>query len=259
MLQVNELTLTYGKRQAVKDVSFEVRGGDFIAILGPNGSGKSTLLKALCRLHKPAAGSVCLDGRDISKVPHQELARRLALVRQESSITFDFTVEEVALLGRLPHLRRFQSESARDLEIVSRFLELTGIAHLKDRCMHQLSGGERQRVFVSQALIQEPSILFLDEPTNHLDINHQIELLDLIAELNRKQGLTVVAVLHDLNLAALYARRLLVLSEGQLMADGTADEIVQPELIKQVYGCQAIVVPHPQNGRPQVLLEPQHA
>lgn len=259
MLVVEQVSLAYGKQLVVTDVSFRVRRGEFVAVLGPNGSGKSTLLRALCRLHPLLSGSVSFLGKPLASFKQRELARQLALVRQESFISFDFTVKEVVAMGRLPYLGRWQQESTADLALIDAYLELTRIADLADRSMHALSGGERQRVFLAQAMTQEPELLLLDEPTNHLDINHQIEVLDLVHAQNRQRQLTVVAVLHDLNLAALYADRLLVLHEGKLVADGAPADVLTTGTIEQVYGCSAAIVAHPVLDGPQVLLLPSDA
>ena len=203
MLTAQQVALSYGNTPVLDDISFHIKPGQFTVVIGPNGCGKSTLLKALCRLHRTERGSIKLQGRDINVFSQMELARQVALVRQSASVAFDFTVEEIVLLGRLPYVRRFQAETAMDWDVVERYMRLTGLEPYRHRRLSSLSGGERQRVFIAQALVQEPQLLLLDEPTNHLDINHQIEILDLIWELNQKQGLTVIAVLHDLNLASL--------------------------------------------------------
>ncbi len=257
MLVVNDLTLAYGTEPVIKQVSFSIPKGQFAAVLGPNGSGKSTLLRALCRLHRPQTGTIRLIGRELANFGQQELARQIAFVRQSSSVAFDFTIEELVMLGRLPYLRRFQAETSHDYAVVEHYMRLTGLWDMRKRYLYSLSGGEQQRVFVCQALVQEPSLLLLDEPTNHLDINHQLELLDLVATLNHEQGITVIAVLHDLNLAALYAERLLVLEQGCLVADGPPGQVLQAGLVKQVYGCPVSVIVHPVIERPQVLLVPR--
>lgn len=257
MLKLDAVTLSYGQTTVVDQVSLEVARGEFVALLGPNGSGKSTLLRAACRLHPPHSGSIQFAGQPLTQLPQRELARQMALVRQDSAVAFDFTVREIVAMGRLPYLGRWQTESAADIAVVEHYLQQTNTAGLADRRMHQLSGGERQRVFLAQALAQQPQLLLLDEPTNHLDINHQLELLDLVQVLNRQQGLTVIAVLHDLNLAALYADRLLVLHQGRLWADGTPQSVLSDQLIGQVYGCPVEIVCHPTKQRPQVLLQPR--
>lgn len=256
MLVVNDIALAYGDNIVVDQVNFTIPRGQFAAVLGPNGSGKSTLLRALCRLHLPVSGNIMLAGCSLSDYSHQELARQLALVQQSPVIAFDFTVAEIVMLGRLPYLRRFQSETSHDYAIVEHYLRLTGLWSMRNRRLHSLSGGEQQRVFMSRALVQEPSLLLLDEPTNHLDINHQLEVLDIVAKLNREQGITVIAVLHDLNLAALYAERLLVLQAGRLVADGQPNQVIQADILRQVYGCDVSVLTHPVTERPQILLVP---
>lgn len=258
MLVVDDLTLAYAKRQpVVKQVSFVVPAGQFVAVLGPNGSGKSTLLRALCRLHPPLDGSISYGDRNLSNWKQKELAQQLAFVRQSSAAAFDFTVEQLVLFGRMPYLSRFQAETAHDYAVMERYLRLTGLWEMRHRGLHSLSGGELQRAFVCQALVQEPRVLLLDEPTNHLDINYQLELLDLVSQLNQEQSISVIAVLHDLNLAALYAERLLILKEGRLLADGSPQEVLQPQIVEQTYGCAVSVLPHPVNQRPQILLLPQ--
>lgn len=257
MLVVDNITLTYGQEPVVEQVSFNIPSGQFVAVLGPNGSGKSTLLRALCRLHRPQEGSIYFAGRDLRHWGHRELARKMAFVRQSSTVAFDFTVEELVMLGRMPYLRRFQAETEHDYALVRHYLQLTGLWPLRQRGLHSLSGGELQRAFLCQALVQEPQLLLLDEPTNHLDINHQLEILDLIASLNREQNITVIAVLHDLNLAALYAERLLVLKAGRLLADGSPGDVLRSDLVQQTYGCAVSILAHPVSNRPQVLLLPQ--
>lgn len=258
MLITRSLTLAYGKNVVVRDVSVEIPAGQFVAILGPNGSGKSTLLKAFCRLHPPQSGEVLLTGSKLESLSPQQLARQVALVRQESTVAFDFLVEELVLLGRMPHLSRFQAEGERDWQIVDRYIRETRLESLRTRPLSQLSGGERQRAFLAQALAQEPSLLLLDEPTNHLDINHQLETLDLLRHLN-STGMTIVAVLHDLNLASLYAERMLLLSEGRVVGDGPPEKVMEPQLLGQVYGCSLSLLAHPATGRPQVMLHPGHS
>lgn len=256
MLVVDNLTLSYGKEPVVEQVGFSIPKGQFVAIIGPNGSGKSTLLRALCRLHPPQVGTVRFADRNLLDWRPQELAKHMAFVRQSSFAAFDFTVEELVMFGRMPYLGRFQAETENDHAIVEQYLRLTGLWEMRHRGLHSLSGGELQRAFVCQALVQEPTLLLLDEPTNHLDISHQLDLLDLVAALNVKQGITVIAVLHDLNLAALYAERLLVLRAGRLVADGAPDEVLRADLVQQIYGCAVSILPHPINQRPQVLLVP---
>lgn len=253
-LAAERITCAYGQRPVLVDLSLSIRQGEFVAVVGPNGSGKTTLIKALSRSLHPASGRVLLAGRDVHRMEARELARQMAVVAQETAIEFDFTVEEVVLMGRLPHLARFRGETAQDHAAVQRALVATDTLSLKDRSVTRLSGGERQRVMVARALAQEPRLLILDEPTAHLDIAHQIELLDLVRRLNREQGLTVVAVLHDLNLASLYASRLVMIKEGRLFADGAPRQVVTEANVAAVYGSRVRVLTHPEEGTPHVIL-----
>ncbi len=253
-LTVEGLSVRYGSRTVLADFSLRVRHGEFLAIVGPNGSGKSTLIKAISRSLRPAAGRVLLDGRDVARMRVKELARQMAVVPQETSLAFDFTVEEVVMMGRLPHLVRFRGESEADVAAVREAMRVTHTLHMADRLVTGLSGGERQRVLMARALAQEPRLLILDEPTAHLDIAHQIELLDLLRHLNRERGLTVIVVLHDLNLAAQYAGRLVMLKDGRLFADGPPAEVVTERNVAMVYGSRVRVIPHPDEATPHVIL-----
>lgn len=253
-LTVERITCRYGARPVLVDLSLTVRRGEFVGLVGPNGSGKSTLVKAVSRGLRPVAGRIRLDGREIESMRQQELARQMAVVAQETAVEFDFTVEEVVLMGRLPHLSRFRGETEKDRRAVQEAMAATNTLHLKDRLVTALSGGERQRVLVARALAQEPQLLILDEPTAHLDIAHQVELLDLTRRLNREQGLTVIAVLHDLNLAAQYAGRLVMLKNGQVFAQGSPTEVVTEANVAAVYGSRVRVTRHPEEGTPHVIL-----
>jgi iron complex transport system ATP-binding protein len=218
---------------------------EVVGIVGPNGSGKSTTLRCVYRAMKPDAGAVLIDGVSVHK--RQNLARDLAALTQESQVEFDFTVAEVVEMGRLPHER----DSARDHRVVREALATVDLSGLAGRSFLSLSGGERQRVLIARAIAQEPRVLVLDEPTNHLDIRHQLDVLALA----RGLGVTVLTVLHDLNLAASYCDRLYVLDEGRLVASGTPEEVLVPELIAKVFHVTAHVVRHPTTGVPQLLFD----
>ncbi|MFQ6097614.1 MAG: heme ABC transporter ATP-binding protein [Armatimonadota bacterium] len=258
-LVIRDLVIHYGSVPALEGVSLEVQPGDLVGVIGPNGAGKSTLLKAIARVIRPDRGCVLLDGEDVLRRDTREVARSMAVVPQSSPISFDFTVLEVVLMGRSPHLGRFQTESERDLAIARRAMERTDCADLADRSITQVSGGEKQRVIIAKALAQEPSVLLLDEPTMALDINHQVEILDLVRHLNRTENVTVLAVLHDLNLASQYCDYLVALREGVLFGIGTPEEVITAENIRALYGAQVHVHPHPISGRPQVVLLPHEA
>lgn len=253
-LKVDRITCGYGARPVLSDFNLGVERGEFVAVVGPNGSGKSTFLRAISRCMRPTAGAVTLGGQEIYRMRARDLARQVAVVEQETTVAFDFSVAEVVAMGRLPHLVPFQGESLWDREMVRQAMALTDTLHLQDRLVTGLSGGERQRVMVARALAQEPCLLLLDEPTAHLDIAHQVELLDLTRRLNREQSLTVIAVLHDLNLAAQYATRLVMLKEGQVFADGLPNEVVTEENVTKVYGSRVRVTVHPEEGSPHVIL-----
>ena len=226
-------------------LSLEIGEGDIVALVGPNGSGKSTLLRALGRVLKPRHGTVYLDGRAMREWPTREVARRLALLPQGPSLAADLSVRELVWLGRSPHQGMLGLPSRRDEEAVRWAIHETGIGALAGRRISELSGGERQRVWVAMALAQQPQVLLLDEPTTFLDLNHQLEVLDLVRYLNHEHGITVAMVLHDLNQAARYAKRVVALQQGEIYADGTPVEVLTPETLRDVFGIEAQVLPGP--------------
>lgn len=254
MLQIESLTVGYGGAPVLKGLDLAVGRGELLVVVGPNGSGKSTLVRTLTRALTPTVGRILLGGRDLWRMRPRDVARQLAVVAQETAVGFEFTVEEVVALGRTPHLRPLRGETPRDRAAVAEAMRLTGTAPLAGRLITALSGGERQRVMVARALAQEPRLLVLDEPTAHLDIAHQVEVLDLVRRLNRTQGLTVLVILHDLNLAALYADRVVMLKEGRCWADGPPGDVLTEANILAVYGSRVKVVRHPTTGAPQVML-----
>ena len=252
-INIENLSFYYGETEILRDISYTVPQGRFVGIIGPNGSGKTTLVKLLSRLLTPTAGRILLGDRPLADFTQNSLARMIAVVHQETGTEYQFTVEEVVLMGRMPYLRRFQSESSADYEIVNRSLAITGCTELRRRKITELSGGERQRVMIARALAQQPQILLLDEPTSHLDIGYQQEILELVKNLTT-EGITVVAVLHDLNLAAYFCHELLLLHEGRIKACGQAAAVLITEKIEEVYGIRVLVTPHPVFGTPQVSL-----
>ncbi len=254
MLEVQILTCGYQEGFLLRNVELAVAPGEFLGIIGPNGSGKTTLVRALARSLKPMAGRVLLEGRDIWEVPPREFARKVAVVSQDTQVGY-MKVEEYVLLGRIPHYRPFQFlETSRDLEVAREAMELTGVAHLRDRLLEEMSGGERQLVMLARALAQEPRLLLLDEPTAHLDIAHQVAVLDLVRRLKEDLGLTLVVVLHDLNLASEYSDRLMLMKGGGVRALGTPGEVVKEDLLREVYGVDVVVQEHPFSGRPYVVV-----
>ncbi len=255
VLRADRLSVGYHDRAVLHDVSFALRRGELCGLLGPNGSGKSTLLKALAGVLRPWSGRAELFGADVRALSPRAIARRVAVIPQGVSILFPFAVEEIVAMGRHPHLGRFEREGRRDREAIERALAETDTAALAGRPVDELSGGERQRVVIARALAQEPELLLLDEPTTHLDINHQVEVFELLARLNREHGLTVLAISHDVNVCAEYCRRLMVLRAGRLVGDGTPGELVTPALICDVYGAAVSVLANPTSGAPLIAVD----
>lgn len=252
-ITLSQIHAGYDDKEILKGVSFDVAAGEFVGIVGPNGCGKTTLLRTISRSLRPSSGQILLDDKNVYSVAAREFARKVGVVPQETWVAFDFTVLEVVMMGRTPWLNRFAVESKRDRQIALEALDRTGTGNLRDRQANALSGGERQRVILARALAQEPDILLLDEPTSHLDINYQFETMDLVRSLNRKNGLTVLAVLHDLNLAAQYCDRIFMLGDGVVKAQGTPEQVITPENILNVYGAVVWVRKHPATHRPYVI------
>jgi iron complex transport system ATP-binding protein len=253
LIKVDQVSFAYGAIEAVKDLSFSVAKGEVFGLLGPNGSGKSTVVRLLSRVLTPRSGRVSLASRDLGTYSREELARQVAVVPQETAIELPFSVLEVVLMGRSPHLGRFGFERAEDLAIAHRAMEQTGVYDLAMREIHELSGGERQRVILARALAQEPRVLLLDEPTAFLDIKHQVEVYDLVKTLSRQNGLTVVAILHDLNLAALYCDRLALLKSGRLFCLGTPEQVLTYTNIKAVYETEVYIGLNDITGKVHIL------
>ncbi|MFQ6059387.1 MAG: heme ABC transporter ATP-binding protein [Anaerolineae bacterium] len=256
-LQARHVDFSYYDGLVLEDVSLGLAPGSLVGLIGPNGAGKTTLLRVLSGFLAPRRGQVYLDGRDIRALSRQEIARRIAVVPQEVVVPFAFTAWEMVMLGRTPHVRPLVGEGQRDRQVVEEKMTLTDTLHLARRPFNELSGGERQRVILAMALAQEPHILLLDEPTVHLDINHQMEILELIKGLNRQSNLTVLATMHDLNLAALYFERLILLNQGRVVIEGPPAEVLCEESIRQVFQARVRVQPHPTQGVPHVVILPR--
>lgn len=257
-LEVESLTLEYAGRRAVDAVSLAVESGEMVAIVGPNGSGKSTLLRGMSRLQKPANGRVLLDGRDIRRMAAREVARDLAILTQSPEAGLDLTVRELVWRGRYPHQGILQRPSAPDFEAVEWAMEAADVGHLAARALGALSGGERQRAWIALALAQQPKVMLLDEPTSFLDIRHQIEVMHLLRRLNH-QGMTIVAVLHDLLLAGRFADRVIALANGRIAFDGPPATVLEPAALEAVFGLPMMVIPDPESGQPIALPRPDPA
>lgn len=244
-MKIEGLTFSYGDNDAISDVSLHVNRGEFVGLIGPNGSGKSTVLKNIYRGLTPDKGTITLDGEDLLKMSYRKSAQKLAVVGQENDVPFDFTVEEIVAMGRTPHKRMFDLDTAEDKRIVHHALEHLGMEKMAKRNYLHLSGGEKQRVIIARAVAQESDFLILDEPTNHLDISYQMQIFDFIKRLN----VTVLSAIHDLNMAALYCDRIYVLKNGRIVLSGTPEEVLTPENIYKVYGVRSSVEKHPITGK----------
>ena len=236
-LEAKDIEAVLGGTPILRGVSLEVDHNDFVGIIGPNGSGKSTLLKCIYRVLKPQAGIVRLDGTDIRELSYKKSAQTIAVLAQHNYYNFEFSVQDVVLMGRSPHKRTMERDNAQDYAIVAQALETVGMADMAKRSFSTLSGGEQQRVILARALAQQTPCLILDEPTNHLDIKYQLQLLDIVKGLNR----TVISAIHDLNIAAMYCTWLVVMKDGKVITQGTPRQVLTPELIREVYEVEATV------------------
>jgi iron complex transport system ATP-binding protein len=254
MIEVNSISFRYHEDWVLQDVSFRVEKGEFVGVIGPNGSGKTTLLKILYRLLSPQKGEILFELVPMRKMDRNDIAKRIAVVAQETQLLFPFSVLETVLMGRSPYLGHLMFESERDLEIAKKAMEWTKVFPFSERPMDELSGGERKRVFIARALAQEPEVILLDEPTANLDIHHQIDFLDLILTLNRERGLTIVMASHDMNIASEFCDRLILLQDGRIYKMGTPDEVITKENIESVYGCEVWIDQNPVSGMPRINL-----
>jgi len=240
-LQVRGVEFSYDSSPVLKEVTFQAVEGEIIGILGPNGSGKTTLLKCVNRALSPDKGAVLVEDKDLASLTRKEIACEIGLVPQNSVITFPFTALDIVMMGRHPSLDRFARESKEDIEIVKKAMESTNVLSLAQRPMNQLSGGEKQRVIIARALAQKPRIMLLDEPTLHLDVNHQMEIMELVRELVKKESLTVIMVSHDLNLAARYCDKLILLDEGKVLSAGSVPDVLTSDNVEKVFKVKSFV------------------
>ena len=248
-LELRDLCVDIAGRRIVTGIGFTVPDGTFAGLLGPNGSGKSTILKAIYRAHRPAAGQVLVDGRDLLTLRPRDAARRIAVVTQEFTLEFDFTVAELVMIGRTPHKRAFDRDDDADRAVTEQAIERVGCQHLAQRGFNTLSGGEKQRVLIARALAQGADHLILDEPTSHLDIRYQVEILELVAGL----GVTVLAAIHDISLAALFCDAVHLITDGQLIDGGPPEEVLTIDTVRAAYGAEVLVIDHPETGKPHLI------
>lgn len=259
IFKIDDVSGGYNENDVVKNISISVSEGDFAGIIGPNGSGKTTLLRIATKVLALNKGAIYFRDKDISSMDMKEFCRSVAFVPQYIAANFSFTVMEAVLMGRIPHLKRLQFETKKDIDIAAKALSLTDSLELKDKYIDELSAGECQRVLVARALAQEPILLFLDEPTSHLDIGHQIHLLDLLKKLNRFNKLTIVMVLHDLNLASAYCNKIVLLDKGMVFKEGSPKEVLTYQNIESVYKTIVIVNENPITHEPNIVLVPGRA
>jgi iron complex transport system ATP-binding protein len=252
-LQARDVTVGYGDRPVVHELSLDVPAGQVTSIVGPNGCGKSTLLRTLARLLKPSAGQVLLDGTPIRSMPSRDVARRLALLPQTPVAPDGLRVSDLVARGRHPHQRWFRQWSRDDEEMVDQAMARADVADLADRPLDQLSGGQRQRAWIAMTLAQDTDLLLLDEPTTYLDLAHQVEVLEMVNRLNRDQGRTVVMVLHDLNLAARFSDSIVVMRDGRIVGQDTARTVFTTDLLQEVFGLRADVLSDPRTGLPIIV------
>lgn len=253
VFQAERITAGYDQKTILHDVSISVPSNKISIIIGANGCGKSTLLKTMARLIKPTSGQVTLDGKPITKIPPKQLARVVGLLPQSPIVPEGITVADLIGRGRFPHQTFLKGWTKQDYEAVAEAMDIMKITEFADRNIDELSGGQRQRVWIAMALAQQTDILFLDEPTTYLDITYQVEILDLLTDLNRKHGTTIVMVLHDINLSARYADHIFALHEGQLVAEGAPSSIITSTLINDIFGLHCTVIKDPVSGSPSVI------
>jgi iron complex transport system ATP-binding protein len=242
VIELRGVTVAYHGRPVVRDIDLAIRPGERVALIGPNGAGKSTLLRAITGVVQPVAGEVRLDGTPIGRLPRTTIARRLAVVPQQAALPFATRVEEVVALGRLPHEDPIRGARPADRAATAAAIERVGLGHLLGRDARELSLGERQLVLLALAVAQAAPVLLLDEPTVHLDLRHQVGTMELLVDLNERDGTAVIAVLHDLGLASLFFPRLVLIDRGRLIADGTPDEVLTDDRIREVFGVDPAIV-----------------
>ncbi len=251
-VELTHLSYAYGPATVISDVSIDIPRGRFTIVIGPNGSGKTTLLKLIAGLEPAARGAIAIMGRDLTAYPRRELARILAIVPQLVAEDFPFSVEDVVLMGRAPHTGILGIEGRADIGTAREAMAVTGVVRLADRRIGELSGGERQRVFIARALCQQPRILLLDEPTAALDLAHQVRIMDIMADLVEAIGLTVIMVSHDINLAAMYADEMLLLSGGKVVAAGDPEAVLKKDILEETYSCRIHIDRHPLTATPRI-------
>jgi iron complex transport system ATP-binding protein len=254
ILKVNNLCIDFENREILKNISLHVKQGEILGVIGPNGSGKTTLFRSICGSLKPKSGNVIFNDKDISEYSAGEISKNISAIPQMVQILYPFTVEEFVLMGRFPHSGRYGYSQEKDYAVMNRVIEMTDIGSIRNRRMSELSGGERQRVIIAQGFVQEANFMMLDEPTAHLDIYHQVQLLNLLDKYNNECGVTILVVLHDLNLAASYCDRLVLMKKGAIYKEGSVAEVLTYQNIEEVYQTPVIVKENPITHKPHIFL-----
>ncbi|PNZ27556.1 iron-enterobactin transporter ATP-binding protein [Staphylococcus rostri] len=248
-----EVTIGYGDRVIVNNLDVTIPEGQITSIIGPNGCGKSTLLKALSRLLNTKSGEICLDGKNIQTQPTKEVAKKIAILPQSPDVADGLTAGELVSYGRFPHQKGFGRLSEKDKEEIDWAMRVTGTIDFKHRAVNDLSGGQRQRVWIAMALAQKTDIIFLDEPTTYLDISHQLEILELVQELNAEHGTTIIMVLHDINQAIRFSDHLIAMKKGEIIKQGTTHEVLNNEILEEVFNIDAELSTDPRTGKPMLI------
>ncbi|MGH4052675.1 MAG: heme ABC transporter ATP-binding protein [Clostridium sp.] len=252
MIHINNLSFSFDQ-EVLKDININIETGKFYTILGPNGSGKTTLLRILSKSLNMDKGEIFIDEKELYQIKPKQLAKEMSVVSQSTEIEFDFSVQGIVLMGRTPHISRFCSESEKDIEIAKTAMEMTNTWELRNKSINALSGGERQRVVVARAIAQETKIILLDEPISHLDIHHQIEIMNQLKQLNQNKNITIIAVLHDLNIAAAYSDHMILMHDKVVYKDGTPEEVLTKEVIRKVYGLDVYITRNPKTGKTFIM------
>ena len=250
VLDISSLSFNFGSKNILADIDLSIKDNGIVGIIGPNGSGKSTLLKCIYRVLKPKTGTIFIDGKNINDYQFKETAKKVAVVAQHNDTHFDFNVLEMILIGRSPHKKFMERDSAEDIELAYKALEQVNMKDFADRNFSSLSGGEKQRIILARALVQNTDCLILDEPTNHLDIKHQLHFMSLAKDLK----ITVISAIHDLNIAAMYCDKIYALKEGQIIASGSVNEVITEEVIKTLYDVEAKII-YDEEKKPHVIFK----
>ncbi|EMB30463.1 ABC transporter ATP-binding protein [Treponema denticola] len=250
VLDISSLSFNFGSKNILADIDLSIKDNEIVGIIGPNGSGKSTLLKCIYRVLKPKTGTIFIDGKNINDYQFKETAKKMAVVAQHNDTHFDFNVLEMVLIGRSPHKKFMERDSAEDIELAYKALEQVNMKDFADRNFSSLSGGEKQRIILARALVQNTDCLILDEPTNHLDIKHQLHFMSLAKDLK----ITVISAIHDLNIAAMYCDKIYALKEGQIIASGSVYEVITEEVIKTLYDVEAKII-YDEEKKPHVIFK----